>query len=50
MPFIGDRRFALARKNYLLQNSGHCGEQAAAIYSPVGTAKLNGVSPQMYLT
>jgi len=40
---------ALGRKNYLFQGSDAGGERAAAIYSLVETAKLNGLDPQAYL-
>jgi hypothetical protein len=44
------RTVALGRKNYLFAGSDAGGERAAAIYSLVGTAKLNGLNPQAYLT
>ena len=40
---------ALGRKNYLFAGSDRGGESAAAIYSLIGTAKLNGVDPESYL-
>ena len=40
---------ALGRKNYLFQGSDAGGERAAAIYSLVESAKLNGLDPQAYL-
>jgi transposase len=40
---------ALGRKNYLFAGSDRGGESAAAIYSLIGTAKLNGVDPEGYL-
>ncbi|WP_232925624.1 IS66 family transposase, partial [Pseudomonas veronii] len=43
------RAVALGRKNYLFAGSDAGGERAAAIYSLVGTAKLNGLNPQAYL-
>jgi len=43
------RGVALGRKNYLFQGSDAGGERAAAIYSLVETAKLNGLDPQAYL-
>lgn len=43
------RVVALGRKNYLFAGSDSGGERAAAIYSLVGTAKLNGLDPQAYL-
>ena len=43
------RGVALGRKNYLFQGSDAGGQRAAAIYSLVETAKLNGLDPQAYL-
>lgn len=43
------RAVALGRKNYLFAGSDSGGERAAAIYSLIGTAKLNGVDPETYL-
>ena len=43
------RAVALGRKNYLFAGSDAGGERAAAIYSLIGTAKLNGLNPQAYL-
>jgi transposase len=43
------RPVALGRKNYLFAGSNSGGERAAAIYSPVGSAKLNGLDPERYL-
>ena len=40
---------ALGRKNFLFAGSDGGGESAAAIYSLVGTAKLNGIDPERYL-
>jgi transposase len=37
------------RKNYLFAGSDTGGERAAAIYSLIGTAKLNGLDPEDYL-
>jgi hypothetical protein len=39
----------LGRKNYLFCGSDSGGERAAAIYSLIGTAKLNGLDPEAYL-
>jgi transposase len=39
----------LGRKNYLFAGSDSGGERAAAIYSLIGTAKLNGLDPEIYL-
>jgi transposase len=44
------RAVALGRKNYLFVGSDDGGERAAAIYSLIGTAKLNGIDPEAYLT
>ena len=41
---------ALGRKNYMFVGSDAGGERAAAIYSLIETAKLNGVNPQAWLT
>jgi transposase len=43
------RAVALGRKNYLFAGSDRGGERAAAIYSLIGTAKLNGINPESYL-
>jgi len=43
------RTVALGRKNYLFAGSDAGGERAAAIYSLIGTAKLNGLDPELYL-
>jgi hypothetical protein len=43
------RTVALGRKNYLFAGSDAGGERAAAIYSLLGTAKLNGIDPELYL-
>jgi len=43
------RVVALGRKNYLFCGSDAGGERAAAIYSLIGTAKLNGLNPEAYL-
>jgi transposase len=43
------RTVALGRKNYLFAGSDVGGERAAAIYSLIGTAKLNGLDPEAYL-
>jgi len=43
------RAVALGRKNYLFAGSDAGGERAAAIYSLVGTATLNGLDPEAYL-
>lgn len=44
------RAVALGRKNYLFAGSDSGGERAATIYSLIGSAKLNGIDPEAYLT
>jgi hypothetical protein len=41
---------ALGRKNYLFAGSDAGGEHAAAVYSLLGSAKLNGIDPEAYLS
>jgi transposase len=43
------RAVALGRKNYLFAGSDAGGERAAAFYSLIGSAKLNGLDPEAYL-
>jgi len=43
------RAVALGRKNYLFAGPDRGGESAAAMYSLIGTAKLNGIDPEGYL-
>jgi transposase len=43
------RGIALGRKNYLFAGSDKGGERAAAIYSLIETAKLNGLDPEAWL-
>jgi hypothetical protein len=43
------RAVALGRKNYLFAGSDTGGQRAAAIYSLIGSAKLNGIDPEAYL-
>ena len=43
------RAVALGRKNFLFSGSDAGGERAAALYSLIGTAKLNGMDPEAYL-
>jgi len=43
------RCVALGRKNYLFAGADSGGERAAAIYSLIGSAKLNGLDPELYL-
>ena len=44
------RCVAIGRKNYLFAGSDAGGHRAAAMYSLIETAKLNGFDPQLYLT
>lgn len=44
------RGVALGRKNYLFSGSDTGGERAAAMYSLIGSAKLNGLDPEAYLS
>jgi IS66 C-terminal element/Transposase IS66 family len=44
------RCIALGRRNWLFTGSHAGGDRAAAMYSILQTAKLNGVNPQAYLT
>jgi hypothetical protein len=43
------RAVALGRKNWLFAGSDDGGERAAAIYTLLGTAKLNELNPEAYL-
>jgi hypothetical protein len=43
------RVVALGRKNYLFAGSDAGGERAAAIYSLLGSAKLNDLDPELYI-
>ena len=43
------RAIAIGRKNWLFAGSKAGGERAAAIYSVIETAKLNGLEPQAYI-
>ncbi len=43
------RAVALGRKNYLFVGSDSGGERAANMYSLIGSAKLNGLDPELYL-
>ena len=44
------RADALGRKNYLFAGSNAGGERAAAMYSLIGSAKLNDLDPEAYLS
>ena len=43
------RAISLGRKNYLFMGSDSGGQRAAAIYSLIGSAKLCGLDPELYL-
>ncbi|KVT12700.1 transposase [Burkholderia sp. MSMB1078WGS] len=43
------RGVALGRRNYLFAGADSGGERAAAMYSLLGTARLNGLDPEAYL-
>jgi transposase len=43
------RTVAIGRKNYLFAGADSGGDRAAAMYSLIGSAKLNGVDPEAYL-
>jgi transposase len=43
------RSVVLGRKNYLFMGSDFGGERAASLYSLIGSAKLNGLDPALYL-
>ncbi|MDP9651654.1 hypothetical protein J2793_007129 [Paraburkholderia caledonica] len=43
------RGVGLRRRNYLLAGADSGGERAAAMYSLIGTARLNGLDPEAYL-
>lgn len=43
------RGVAIGRRNYLFAGADSGGERAAAIYSLIGTAKLNGIDPEAWL-
>lgn len=44
------RVVALGRKNYMFAGSHDAAQQAAVIYSLLGTCKINGIEPFAYLT
>jgi transposase len=44
------RAVALGRKNYLFASSDAGGERAASVYTLIGSAKLNGLDPEAYLS
>ncbi|MBB2931942.1 hypothetical protein FHX59_006416 [Paraburkholderia silvatlantica] len=43
------RGVALGRRNFMFAGSDAGGERAAAMYSLIGTARLNGLDPEAYL-
>ena len=43
------RAVAIGRKNYLFAGADAGGERAAAMYSLIGSAKLNGLDPEAYV-
>lgn len=43
------RCVAIGRKNYLFAGSDAGGQRAAALYSLIESAKLNGLNPQLYI-
>lgn len=43
------RAVALGRKNFLFAGSDCGGQRAATMYSLIGSAKLNGMDPELYL-
>jgi transposase len=43
------RAVALGRKNFLFAGSDGGGRRAATMYSLIGSAKLNGLNPELYL-
>jgi transposase len=43
------RAVALGRKNFLFVGSDDGGQRAAAMYSLIGSARLNGLNPELYL-
>ncbi len=43
------RCVSLGRKNFLFAGSDSGGERAAAMYSLIGTCKLNAINPRAYL-
>jgi hypothetical protein len=43
------REIAMTRKNYLFAGSDSGGTRAAAMYTLIETAKMNGLDPEAYL-
>ena len=44
------RPVALGRKNYLFAGSHEAAQRSAMLYSFMGTCKLNGINPSVWLT
>ena len=44
------RKVALGRKNYLFAGSHEAAQRSAMLYSLMGTCKLNGINPSIWLT
>ena len=44
------RAVALGRKDYLFAGSNAGADRAAAMYTLIGSAKLNGIDPEAYLS
>lgn len=43
------RGVAVGRRNYLFAGADSGGERAAAMYTLIGSARLNGLEPEAYL-
>ena len=43
------RGVAIGRQNFLFAGADSGGERAAAMYSLIGSARLNGIDPEAYL-
>jgi hypothetical protein len=48
-PFCEKGKGGRLRRNYLFAGSDCGGERAAAMYTLIGAAKLNGLDPELYL-
>ena len=44
------RPVAIGRKNYLFAGSHEAAQRSAMLYSLLGTCKLNGINPSVWLT
>ena len=49
-PVLAELKAHLDRKNYLFAGSDEGGRRAAILYTLIGTARLNGLDPQAWLT